>query len=1208
LYSFLTLFIVLIVAIVVAANSSWVIKKAADKFAPEYKISYDDITGNVFTGVNIAGLKFDNKAITKNIKFSWNPSKILYKRVAINEISGEDLDVETVKALIASFPKSVDDENSSSSPLPVVINVDKIHLTIKPFEEQGILIEKTVLDVEDVSYAFDDISVETLSLTVDTNITNLTLLASLDDGKLIINELSVENIDSEVLEKMFLPQEDNASVQKEQIEEKEKEVAIKQDSEEKSEEMNALIPKEILLRKFFATVKPRSYKTVAIDKLEISVLSAEADLAKILSNTKNAISVGQYKLNFQSDVGQINLDGDLQKSIVTLESINVSKVDTLALKAMFAPDNNESNVTKTETLASVDEKRDENSTETKKENNLIPKRVVIKEIHTDILPAIYDPVHILEVVLDVKDIKFDVEKRLVEEAVIVFNGKTNLTNFKNESKIKNNELLGHIVLTPNHKLFEMYKLPLRKEAIGDIRIDFDASEERVTAQLSSKAKNFFIASSDSNSSMDSNTSDSNKSKEFTVDIDELTSKVVYIVKQNSLEANTKIMITTPYAKDISVTNKFVMNKSISYSGAINADKIIGLDAKLVEPLHNFTVTYEGDLASVKTDISSDGLKGSFVSSDMKKGHFHLETTQAIEVDKMIVLPGELNGTKVNVNIDAPLNFEKIASVKAKAKIRSNISNIDADINYGKTLQVKITSTIPKDSLLKNFDKNVKWSAISPLVINADLGEKTAILKLKSKALSTDINYGLEKGAVDGKIQLAGLVMKVKGESKEKISIKANVNSMESLMNSVQSLYTMEALPPVEGAINLALDITKLQEADLTLSSPAIIYHADRETEHLVEDIKLVLSANKSQVQLKSYNVSYDEMKIFSSKPSVINMKENVIEIAPLWLNDQLQVVGTYDLKTKKGNISADANPLHIAHKMIELDTDINIKTVLNAEKTSIKGNVILQGGTIKYDLGTKSYPSDSDIIVVQDMKKEEASPFMDNLSMLVHVTTKKPLIYKQGPIDIQAQVNLDIHKGEHSDPLVLGEANILKGGSYTFEGKKFVLDRSNIYFTGDPSKPMLDISVKYKSLNHLITIAISGTPATPNIIFSSIPSLKKEQILSIILFDSEAGAGTNSGEDMMKMMGGAMAKSALSDMGIKLDHLALGTDGSVEVGKKLTDKIMFIYINDVIPQMKVKYLHNSRLESVITADEESEAYDIVYKRDFSADDITILGR
>jgi translocation and assembly module TamB len=185
-YSFLIFFVLLIVAIVFAANSSWVIKKAADKFAPDYKISYDDITGNVFTGVKISGLKFDDKMLTKNITFSWNPSKILYKRVAINEISVEALDVDVVKALIASFPS---DDNSTSEPLPIVVLVDKVHVSVNPFEEQGILISKTILDVEDVMYASDEIGIDNLMLKADTNITNVLLEASLDDGKVEISFL-----------------------------------------------------------------------------------------------------------------------------------------------------------------------------------------------------------------------------------------------------------------------------------------------------------------------------------------------------------------------------------------------------------------------------------------------------------------------------------------------------------------------------------------------------------------------------------------------------------------------------------------------------------------------------------------------------------------------------------------------------------------------------------------------------------------------------------------------------------------------------------------------------------------------------------------------------------------------------------------------------------------------------------------------------------
>ncbi|PHS37237.1 MAG: hypothetical protein COB07_11130 [Sulfurovum sp.] len=1193
-YSFLIFFTVLIVVIVFAANSSWVIKKAADVFAPEYKISYDDIRGNVFTGVKIDNLKFDGKTLSEKIKFSWNPSKILYKRIAINEISVEALDVDVVKALIDFFPS---DDNSSSEPLPVVILVDKAHVDVKPFEEQGILISKTVLDVEDIMYANDEIGIEHLKLQLDTNITTVLLEASLDDGTLLVRNLAVENIDSEALESMFLTDNTDANVSE----------VPQTDSDEgdknKTEEMNPFIPKEIRVGKFIATLKPRLYKTAKIETLSVEVNNLDANIEKIMANKEKSIAVEHFALLFDSNVSHLNVEGKLEGETLTLTEISLKDVNTLAIQSLFAPDTNATavkNIDANGTLIEDDKKVEE----TKEKNHLIPKYVLLNSLNVYIMPANYDPVDIMTLFLNAKELRFNTQKVVLEDGFVDLNGTTNLSNITYSGKIKDNQLLGGIVITPLAELFTLYDLPISREAIGNITIDIDASQKHIVADLKASAKQILIV--DTN---ESNQSDVNASEAFNVDIDSLLSHVVYTLADNTMVADTKIMISTPYAKDVSITNTFLMDKNMSYSGEIKADQLIGMDAKLVKPLNNFHVQYKGDLNSVHTDISSDGLKGSFVSSDMKTGKFHLETTEAMEVDKMLTLPGELNGSKVNVAIDVPLDFEKITPLTAKAKITSNITNIDADVTYGEALQANVTLNIPQDSLLKNFDKNVKWNAISPLVINADLGKKDATLKLKSKELTSDIKYSLDDGKVDGQIRLAGLSVDVKGLAEEKISIQAKVNSIASLMTSVQAFYTLEGLPPVEGALNLSMDVINLEEVDLSLSSPKIIYHADHKTEHLINDVELVVSADKSKVQLKSYAVTYDEMKIFSTKPSIINMKEENIEISELWLNDQLKIVGTYNTKTKKGEISADASALHIAHKLIDLDTAIQIKTLLNGEKTSVNGKVVLLGGNIHYELGTKTYPSDSDILIVQELQKEEASPFMDNLSMMINVTTKKPLIYKQGPIDIQAKVELGVHKSENAELMVLGEANILKGGSYTFEGKRFVLDRSNIYFVGDPNKPLLDISIKYQSLNHLITITVSGTPAAPNITFSSIPSLNREQILSIILFDSEEGAGTNTGEDMMKMMGGAMAKAALSDMGIKLDHLAIGSDGSVEVGKKLTDKITFIYVNDEMPEVRVKYRHNSRWESVVSADERSSGYDIVYKRDFGGDDdILFLGK
>ena len=1186
-YSFLIFMAVLIVVIVFAANSSWVIKKAADAFAPDYKISYDDITGNIFTGVKISDLKFDGKTLSKQIQFSWNPSKILYKRVAINEVHVKALDVDVVKALIDSFPS---DDNSSSSPLPVVILVGNVHVDVKPFVEQGILFSKTVLDVEDIMYAEDRVGIDVLSLKVDTNITKLLLEASLDDGMLTVQTLAVENIDSEALESMFLSDKtvDNSA-------EVSKEESVKSD-EKQREEMHPLIPKEVEVKKFIATLKPRVYKTAKIDAVNIQVDDLDVHVEKIMANQEESISVKKFTLLFDSNVSRLTVEGNLEGETLSFQEIRLEDVNTLALQTLFPAETNASAPVDTDVNTTTSE-ADQIVEKKKEENHLIPKYVLVKSLEVTLMPENYKPVEIMTLLLSAKDLKFDIQNTVLEKGFLDLNVQTNLSNVNYAGKIKNNKVLGDIVITPLEALFTLYDLPVSREAIGNITINIYASEEHIVADLKASAKQILVV--DHN---DINKSDSNTSNAFNIDIDSLLSHVVYIIKDNTMVAETKIMVTTPYAKDIALSNTFLMDKNMSYSGEVKFDHLIGIDAKMVQALNHFNLEYKGDLDAVNAKIISEGLKGEFLSSDLKKGHFHLETRKAIEIDKMLTLPDELNGSKVNVVVDVPLDFANITPLNAKVKVTSNISNIDADIRYEESIKATITHTIPAKSLLKNFDKNVKWDAISPMLIEAKLGKKDASLALKSKALSSDLLYGLEDGKITGKVRLAGLVMDVKGASEEKISIDANVNSMESLLKSVQSIYTLEELPPVRGALKLSAEVLALKQLNLSLSSPQIVYVSGRDAENVIDDVKIVLHADASKVQLKSYQLTYDGMKAFATKPSLVTMEKENIKISELWLNDQLKVVGKYNTKTRKGNIAADATTLHIAHKMIELNSAMHIKTALEGDKTSIKGKVILLGGNIRYDLGTKSYPSDSDILIVQDMKKEEASVFMDNLSMLLNVSTKKPLIYKQGPIDIKAKVDLGIHKAEGGELQVLGEVVILKGGSYTFEGKRFVLEKSNIYFTGNPNKPLLDMSITYKSLNHLITISISGTPASPNIIFSSVPSLSRGQILSIILFDSEAGAGTNSGEDMMKMMGGAMAKSALSDLGVKLDHLAIGADGSVEVGKKITDKITFIYLNDVIPEVKVKYQHSPRWDSVISADEQSQAYDIVYKKDYKSED------
>lgn len=867
-----------------------------------------------------------------------------------------------------------------------------------------------------------------------------------------------------------------------------------------------------------------------------------------------------------------NTNGLFQRKIVfnTLK-IEEANVDAI-LRFVASFEGNES-----KTAVSYEE----NASEATALRFLMPKIIVIEDLQMDLLPVSYDPLSIDRLVLVAKDVIFDAENLVVKDAEVELEGSTDHGDAVYSGRVKDNHLIGKINLVPNEKLFELYGLPVRKEAIGDIVIDFDASAERVVADVSAKATQLLKS----------------KKGEFNVDIKSLLSHIVYDIKDGAMVVDSEAIVDTPYAKDILVSNRFVKDGNISYTGKVNVKTFVGIDAKLAKPLQNLELSYRGDTESIQTDFFSDSLKGYLNSLDFKKGDFHLETTKEILLSEFIALPEELKKTKFHAVVDAPIEFDSNLTIKAKAQITSNVANIEADIIYGKTLEVDAVAHLPQESLLRAYSQEVKWDNLSPIDVGVKMVNDTMEMTVDTGILSANVDYSLKSKQIEGKITFGGMNADIEGRADKKITINTKVTNVPSAIKSLQSIYTLDTLP-IEGSANLSVVITELKKIDVSFQSPTLKYQADRRTTHVIDDVDVKMSMDDSSLVLNHYKLTYNKMKLFSTKPSRISLKKDMIRVDALWLNDELKVEGDYNLKTKKGTLSAQADKLHIEHKLADLDSKVDIKILLDGDKTSIDGTVLIVGGDIHYDINQKSFASDSDIIILQEMKGKSESPFMDNLSMSVRVYSEDPIPYKQGDLDVKANVDLNVYKAENTELMLLGSVDILEGGSYYFEGKKFISKPSYIYFTGDPNKPRLEQTIQYQTLNYLITVKITGTPEAPNISFSSMPSLTKEQILSLILFDSEAVSGSHSSEDMLMMMGGAMAKSVLSNIGVKIDYLVFGSDSSVEVGKKLTDKITIIYVNGLVSSVKLKYRHGRRLESVIEASEESTSYDIVYKRDF----------
>ena len=887
--------------------------------------------------------------------------------------------------------------------------------------------------------------------------------------------------------------------------------------------------------------------------------------------TKQGLNVEDMVFDVESNVTNLSVQGNMKDQVVTLRDVNVSAVHLFSLLGAFDSDDN----------ATKKGSTNKGSTKQEGQNIFVPKRVKVKNLDIDILPFSYEPLKVEHIHLNAQNANFDVDTLVLNNATLKLNATTNLSWLDYNGTVEDNHLLGNVKLTPNNRLYKYYGLPLRKEAIANVLIDFDASSERLVADVQVKGKQLLEG----------------KKGEFNLDIERLDSHVVYTYKDANIKAQTHAIVTTPYAKNIILDNTFTKKDKIFYEGTIQAKKITGFDAKIAKHLEDVKVEYSGDEKSIKAKLESKVLKASLTSEDFKTGQIHIETTKPSLLAELVTLPDELKDAKVHVSIDAPLDFANPSEINAKLKLDSNIVNVDADVDYGKDIIVQGKVTVPKNSLLKSYSSDVKWEVLNKLDTKVNLVKDTLDFSVKSKKLDVNIKYALQEGDVKGKVNLAGLLADINGNTKKTLKVRTKIKSMSALSKSINTFYAIDDLPPLEGDISASLELNKLKTATLKLTAPKLIYKADKKTKHHIKDVKLVASMEDKKLVIKSYTATYNNQKYFSKKPALV-MLDDTIKVNNLWLNDELKITGQYHTKSKKGAFVADAKSFHVKDKVVDIQTKINLKINLDNNDTSVVGKITILKGKITPSPSGKSFASDSDIIILQHMKKAKKSTFMDNLTIAVHIETKEPLSLKQGAMNLRLKPDLTMNKEKGTTLLYLGSVEVLKGGSYTFKKKRFVLGKSLVYFTGDINKPSLDIKANYKSLNHLITIAIQGTPIAPDLKFSSNPSLSREQILSVLLFDSEAGGDTHTGADMMKMMGGAMAKSALSTVGVEVDHLAFGEGNSIEVGKKLSNKATVIYINGEIPKVKLKYQHKKNIESVIGVSEESRSYDIIFKKDF----------
>ncbi len=98
--------------------------------------------------------------------------------------------------------------------------------------------------------------------------------------------------------------------------------------------------------------------------------------------------------------------------------------------------------------------------------------------------------------------------------------------------------------------------------------------------------------------------------------------------------------------------------------------------------------------------------------------------------------------------------------------------------------------------------------------------------------------------------------------------------------------------------------------------------------------------------------------------------------------------------------------------------------------------------------------------------------------------------------------------GTVARPTVTGAISVRKG---VFEaiGKRFNLETGEVRFSGGhPVRPVLDVVALYQASDIEARVGVRGPASDPDIVLESVPALPRDEVMSRILFDKQAGALT----------------------------------------------------------------------------------------------------
>lgn len=886
-------------------------------------------------------------------------------------------------------------------------------------------------------------------------------------------------------------------------------------------------------------------------------------------------------LYFDSDLVNVELVGSIDKSRLRLDKVNLQEIGSRDITKFLQALHRDNKMAK---KATKEERREP-----------FFKEIKIKEILATLKRVNYEPLKIKDAEVVIKDAEIDPYRNYDYRAKDVkFTGKTNFGSLDYNGYILNSMVVAKGALTLDQELFTRYRLPLKYQNLRKFPSRLKLNDEAVWLDIEHDVKDLLKLESG-----------------FNLDVTKGEHHLHYTYSDQNLTIESLLDITMEYGEHVRLENRTLVDKrgEITYGGTIIFPKVRNLPPEVsTYLLEGLKGEFKGDSANLEVEIDSKLLTGSFATHGYENGTLELKSKENnIALKRMVPsITGVLESEQFALESESFFDFHNGKNSKIALQVDSKIMALNAQMKLEEPYRLLLSATVPQNSSLLKLDEKINLSQLENITGEIVMDNDIYTIQLQNEHdLMIEVTYhALNRSIKSGLLILGGEAIRFSQEHGEPLYVQTNIANLQRLLSTIEQYYTIE-LPNLQGKV----DLNFIQYANglmqFNLQTPQLKYLDANGSAMNFNKIKTQFTMDKEgSIEVKNYKFELDEngylKDFFSTRSSSFMLRGERVIVKKLWVRDQAVVKGEYNFKNSNGDFRLFSKKFSLKNRDFDLLFGLDLDLKIREKLIDIEGDILVLGNQINYDMEGSSITEDADIIIAQEVLKDQESAFQ-NLKLYLKIESEKPLKYLAKNSKIEFFNELRVLKNYKTDLLVTGMSTITKG-HYQVEDKRFILNESHLYFAGNPRKPLLDIKANYEKDQYMIHIFISGSAEEPIVNFNSDPYLTQQEILSLILFDG-TGSSSGQGAEAYTLLGGTFAKGLIKSLGVDVDHLLLGTDAndefSLEIGRKISDNITIMYMHeDGKDGAKVRLEHSKDFETdIIIMPPSTSSIEFLYKQD-----------